>query len=220
MALLDVTVSALPTEMLDRLRSAVEAATGPDRLRGRSPYHYTFWYPLAAPPRNVVEEAVRDHLVHHIRAEVRAAAVGVEWWLGRLAPPYASNFEFGLHRDFGENPQTGALESPTLSSVMYLTDVDDGPLVVFGSQPTPDAEDREYVFPAENLYATFPGHLWHAVLARRDVRADPLAVPERRVRLTVLVNWWPYQPSDIATEPMKLVAAEYDGSMYPELQVA
>jgi hypothetical protein len=220
MALLDHTAPALPTSTLDQLRSAVAVATGPDQLRGRSPYQYTFWYSLAAPPRNVVETAVRDHLVHHVPADVRAAAVGVEWWLGRLAPPYASNFEFGLHRDFGENPQTGELESPMLSSVMYLTDVDDGPLVVFGSQPVMDAEDREYVFPAENLYVTFPGHLWHAVLSRSDVHPEPPAVPEHRVRLTVLVNWWSYQPSDAADEPMKQVAAEYDGSMYPELRVA
>lgn len=220
MALLAHTASALPAETLDRLRSAVAEATGPDQLRGRSPYHYTFWYSLDTPPRNVVEAAVRDHLVHHIPPEVRAAAAGVEWWLGRLSPPYASNFEFGLHRDIGEDPETGGLDSPMLSSVMYLTDVDDGPLVVFGSEPALDADDKEFVFPEENLYVTFPGHLWHAVLGRRDVDPVPPAVPEHRTRLTVLVNWWPFRVGDIAVEPMKRVAAAYDGSMYPELQVA
>jgi len=227
MALLDLTPSALPPDALEHLTRAVAAATAPDRLQGRNPYHYTFWYPLELQPRNVVEAAVREHLVQHVPAEVRAAAVGVEWWLGRLAPPYASNFEFGLHKDFGVNPQTGALESPMLSSVIYLTEVADGPLVVFGGQPTLDADDvqaavaayrnREYVFPAENLFAKFPGHLWHAVLSRRDVRDDPPAVPESRVRLTVLMNWWAFQPSDIATKPMKMVAADFDGSVYPEL---
>ena len=117
----------------------------------------------------MVEAAVRNHLVHHIPAEVRAAAVGVGWWLGRLASPYASNFEFGLHREIGQDQETGALESRMLSSVMYLADVDDGPLV-FGGEPSPDAQG--------------------------------------------------YQPGDLAAEPMKHVAAVYDGSMYPELQAA
>ncbi|MET8468673.1 hypothetical protein ABZY90_12155 [Streptomyces sp. NPDC006422] len=220
MGLIAHTAQALPDETLDQLRSAVARATRSDRLGGRSPYHYTFWYDLRTPPRNLVEAAVREHLVHHIPAEVREKAVGVEWWLGRLTPPYASNFEFGLHRDIGEDPETMELVSPTLSSVMYLTEVADGPLLVFGSEPTPDAADREHVFPAENLYVTFPGHLWHAVGNRGDVHREPPAVPEHRERLTVLVNWWTYRPGDIAAEPMKQVAAPYDGSMYPELRAA
>ncbi|MEU8507377.1 hypothetical protein AB0C40_22140 [Streptomyces brevispora] len=220
MALIARTAQALPDETLDQLRSAVAMATRHDRLGGRNPYHYTFWYSLGTPPRNLVEAAVRNHLVHHIPAEVRAAAVGVEWWLGRLAPPYASNFEFGLHRDIGEDPETGGLDSPMLSSVVYLTDVDDGPLVVFGGEPSPGEQDREFVFPARNLYVTFPGHLWHSVGSRADVHQEPPTAPEHRERLTVLVNWWPYEPGDIAAEPMKQVAAAYDGSMYPELRAA
>jgi hypothetical protein len=220
MALIAHTAQALPDTTLAQLRSAVAMATRPDRLDGRSPYHYTFWYALDTPPRNLVEAAVRDHLVHHIPAPVREAAVGVEWWLGRLTPPYDANFEFGLHRDIGEDPRTGELVSPTLSSVMYLTEVADGPLLVFGSEPVLDAPDREHAFPAENLYVTFPGHLWHAVGNRADVHPEPPAAPEHRERLTVLVNWWTYQPGDIAAEPMKQVAAAYDGSMYPELRAA
>lgn len=217
MTLLELRRSALPLDSLTQLRSAVAGATEPDRLEGRYPYHYTFWYPLSTTPSNLIETAVQDHLIHHIPAGVRAAAAGVEWWLGRLDPPYATNFEFGLHHDIGENPETGALESPMLSTVLYLTDVDDGPLLVFDGVPDPAAENQEHVFPAANLYAMFPGHLWHSVASRREVGAGEPAVPERRLRLTVLVNWWPYRPSDLAVEPMKQVAADYDGSMYPEL---
>lgn len=217
MALLELASSALPADTLDRLRAAVAAATAPARMGGGSPYHYTFWYGLGDEPRCVVEAAVRDHLADRVPAGVRAEAVGVEWWLGRLAPPYGPNFEFGLHRDFGENPATGELESPLLSSVMYLTSVDDGPLLVFGGQPDLDDPDKEYVFPTANVYAKFPGDLWHVIASRKELG---LRVPETsadELRLTFLVNWWPYQPSDIATEPMKLVAAAYDGSVYPEL---
>jgi len=57
------------------------------------------------------------------------------------------------------------------------------------------------------------------VASRKDVRAPERAVPEDRLRLSVLVNWWPYQPSDVAVEPMKRVAGAYDGTMYPELLV-
>lgn len=222
MGLLELTPEALPQDALDGLRASVAAATEPDRMGGGSPYHFTFWYSLLDSPRNAVELAVRDHLVHHVPAEVRTKAVGVEWWLGRLAPPYSTNFEFGLHRDFGENPATGALESPMLSSVLYLTSVDDGPLLVFGGRPALDSPDREHVFPQANLYAKFSGDLWHVIAGRDELSLeapDTPDAPDDRLRLSVLVNWWPYRPSDEATEPMKKVAADYDGNIYPELAV-
>jgi len=34
----------------------------------------------------------------------------------------------------------------------------------------------------------------------------------------VVVNWWPYRLSAEVTEPMKLIAGEYDGTIYPELR--
>lgn len=217
MALLDLTEPALPGEFLADLREAVAAATEPDRLQGRSPYHYTFWYDLSAPPGNAVEEMVARHLVDAVPADVRDGVVGVEWWLGRLSAPYATNFEFGVHRDFGEHPDTGERASPALSSVLYLTTVEDGPLVVFPGAPSVADDGQEHVFPRENLFAKFPGHLWHGVLSRTDVGDDAAGVRETRTRLSVLVNWWPFRPSTEATAPMKLVAADFDGSVYPEL---
>lgn len=217
MALLHVTSASLPVETLNALHDAVSAATDPDRLDGASPYHSTFWFDLASAPTNLVARVVLTELRNQVPEFVRKKTVGVEWWLGRLTAPYATNFEFGAHRDFGENPETGALESPMLSSVFYLTTVDDGPLTVFPGAPNMADDDKEFVFPRANSYAMFPGHLWHMVGSAAEVTGEP-AAPDNRVRLTVLINWWAYRPGGEATAPMKLVAADYDGTIYPELR--
>ena len=220
MTLLECTYETLSNDTLNKLRTAVYLATEPERMGGASPYHFTFWYDLAARPRNTVEEVVQGNLRQHVPETVRQQAIGVEWWLGRLSAPYAANFEFGVHRDFGEHPDTDELESPLLSSVFYLTTVDDGPLTVFPGLPNLQDEAKEYVLPQENLFVKFPGHLWHAVLSRQEVLGVAPSLPEHRLRLTVLVNWWVYRPGSEASAPMKLVAADYDGTRYPELRSA
>jgi hypothetical protein len=166
----------------------------------------------------MVEQAVAAYFLPEIPGDVRDRAVGVEWWLGRLAAPYAENFEFGVHRDFGEDPRTGVTESPMLSSVFFLTSTDDGLLTVFPSLPDLRDEQKEYAFPRANTYARFPGHLWHAVLSRNEVLGEPGPASDD-LRVTMLVNWWGYRPSGEATPPMRLVAADYDGTVYPELRI-
>ncbi len=218
MGVLRTTESTLPDETLSALRDAVDVATRALTERGGSPYHFTYWHELGAPARNAIERVV-PQLRERIPEEVRERAVGVEYWLGRTTPPYADNFEFGLHKDFGENPDTGALESPLLSSILYLTTVQDGPLIVFPAEPNLADPAKEHVFPQANLFARFPGNLWHTVASRRDVlpgdagQAEPASV----ARLTVLVNWWAYRPSSEVSEPMKLIAADFDGAVYPSL---
>jgi hypothetical protein len=219
MSLLTTTPGVLPRRVLQRVRTVVATATRPERMGalGPNPYHVTFWYALDAKPRNLVEAVVRHRLHPRLPADARGRVAGVEWWLGRLAPPYAANFDFGAHRDFGEHPASGTLESPLLSSIFYLTTVDDGALAVYAGEPF--AGGVEYFFPRENTFVFFPGHLWHAILSRRRVPgAPPSPASSTGLRLTLTVNWWPYRPAGTATPPMKLVAADYDGSVYPELR--
>lgn len=218
MGVLRTTESTLPEETLSALRDAVKVATESLSERGGSPYHFTFWYELGAPALNAIERVV-PLLRDQIPQEVRDRAVGVEYWLGRTTAPYAQNFEFGLHKDFGENPDTGALESPLLSSILYLTTVKDGPLVVFPAEPNLADPAKEHVFPQANLFARFPGNLWHTIASRQDVLPGDAAEPDSdpAARLTVLVNWWAYRPSSEVSEPMKLIAADFDGAVYPSL---
>lgn len=220
MTLIMSTPSALPPQVLNNLHNAVAAATEPDRTGGESPYHYTFWYSLSDAASNVVEALVRDHLVDHISTDVRAKATGVEWWLGRLAPPYAANFEFGIHRDRGRNPVTGALDFPLLSCVMYLTSVNDGLLLVFSGKPGLDDTTSEFLFPQANVFVQFSSNLWHVIASRRSLGIelpDTIDAFEGQLRLSVQVNWWPYRPSNAPPEPYKMVAGDYDGSVFPEL---
>jgi hypothetical protein len=202
--------------VLTDLVGAVDAATAEAGRDGVNPYHYTFWYDLSTAPRNAVEAVVRPYLLAFLPEDVQRKAVGVEYWLGRLSPPYASNFEFGVHQDVGRNPQSRELESPMISSILYLNTVNDGPLVVFPGPPNLADEAKSFVLPSENLFARFPGHLWHAVVNRADVMAGP-AVREHRTRLNVLLNWWSFRPESEVTGPMKLIAGDYDGTIFGQL---
>ncbi|MEX5712634.1 2OG-Fe(II) oxygenase [Parafrankia sp. FMc6] len=225
MALLKVIPELLPIDQLTELRDATENATSPESMgaRGPSPYHLTFWYDVRTPPRNLVERLVLNTLFPLLTEFCGQPLAGVEWWLGRLAPPYADNFEFGVHRDFGEEPGTGLLTNPTLSSVFYLTTVEDGPLVVWDGLPRQAAQGggtgSECTFPRANTFVMFPGDRWHTVSTRQAVLGRSSPSRARSPRLSVTVNAWRYRPVPAADPPMKLVAADYDGDVYPQLCV-
>ncbi|GAA2079996.1 hypothetical protein GCM10009801_37990 [Streptomyces albiaxialis] len=212
----------LPDGEADRLRNAVERATEPERLDGASSYHTTFWYAKESAPGNAVEKVIDAALRPLVPASVEAGLAGTEWWLGRLAPPYSANFAFGAHHDVGRNPATGEFENPLLSSVFYLTSVDDGALTVFTGEPDLAAPDREFVFPRANMFAMFPGTRWHAVASREDVLGKDAPHPpggaDGGLRLTVTVNWWHFRPESHAAGPMRQIAGDYTGEIYPELR--
>ncbi|MFG3256926.1 hypothetical protein [Streptomyces sp. NPDC048172] len=215
----------LPGSELERLTEAVRRATEPERVAGGSSYHTTFWYETGSEPGNAVENVIATFLRPRIPESVESALVGTEWWLGRLSAPYSENFEFGAHHDVGRNPDTGEFENPLLSSVFYLTSVDDGALAVFSGEPDLAAPDREFVFPRANMFAMFPGAQWHAVASRDDVLRDDTPHPSPspggsdELRLTVTVNWWHFRPESHAAGPMLQIAGDYTGETYPELLV-
>lgn len=217
MSILTTSSPALPEEVFQHLVESVDAATAQAERRGVNPYHYTFWYDLSTEPGNAVESVAQSYLRALLPEDIRRKAKGVEYWLGRLSPPYASNFEFGVHQDVGRNPQNHELEFPMVSSILYLNTVNDGPLVVFPGPPNLADEDKSFVFPREKLFAWFPGQLWHAVVNRSDVTAAP-AAREHVTRLNVLLNWWPFRPVGETSGPMKMIAGDYDGTIFGELE--
>jgi len=207
----------LPEDVLVRLRDTVSEATCPARTNVESSYYSTFWYDLETAPRNVVERIIRGILRTHVPDSVRADLVGIEWWLGRLDAPFGTNFKFGVHRDFGQNPATGGFDSPLMSSVFFLTTLDDGALMVFQDVPDIESAEWDHQFPTANTFAMFRGPLWHTVVNRSDFLDTPSTVVPGDLRLTITINWWHFRPSSDAGAPMKLVAADYTGEIYPEL---
>jgi len=217
MALVSKFSDVLPADEFAAVHHLVMSATEPERMAGSNPYGITFWFGLAQ-PRNVVEDVISLFLRPLLALGRNREVVGAEWWLGRLSPPYDHNFRPGAHRDSGEHPATGKLGSPVISSIFYLTTVHDGLLVVFDGEPDTSLGAHDYVMPHQNLFVTFRGDRWHSVMASRQLW--PAAPPEGDcdpVRLSLVVNWWPYRIASRPVQNMDIVGAEYDGRIYPEL---
>ncbi len=189
---------ALPPAQFARLLRRVRAL-GRERLR--QTYQTTFWYPLEAPPSNVVE-AVVPALRQHVRPR---GAVGVEWWLSRMR---ATDVQVDFHQDRDERLAlaTGKLVHPLVSSVLFLNRVRGGALAVTSEPPceenpalAPERFDCELAAPRPNRLAVFDGRLTHGVLdANNAIPTGKLPGPAR-LRLAVIVNWWHRRPKDVPT---------------------
>src|SRR5437016_7919172 len=105
---------ALPSPLFRRLVRAVQAV-GTERIEDMGSYNTTFWFPLEAKPRNIVEECVNK-----LRTMVRPGprCIGMEWWLGRLK--YGESLPFHTDRDRSLRKQTGQIVHPIWSSILYL----------------------------------------------------------------------------------------------------
>jgi hypothetical protein len=217
MELVSVTKDVLDQKYVQYLRDLVLTATEPSRLGGASPYGYTFWYDPAANPRNVIERIIHDKFYDLIPADVKNVVIGAEYWFGRLTPPYDEYRKIGAHKDLGENPNSGQIESPPHTSVFYLTTVADGALIVFRDKPQLEPRSYEYVYPEENTFVQFSGSLWHSIVSREQIPPPGFVEQTAELRLSLIVSWWPYRILGNATGPMKLVAADYEGGIYPEL---
>jgi hypothetical protein len=157
-------------------------------------YHTTFWYPLGRTPENIFES-----IVSSLKTSVHppSTVIGVEWWFSVLltnaTPQWLLSYHFDRH-DLAEK-DLHKLKHPDLSSVLFLNTVPYGELVVTdqvltekGVRPR-QPKDMIFIRPSRNLYAVFPGHLYHGVIGRmwRPVKATKL-------RVTMAVNWWTEQP--------------------------
>ena len=188
---------ALPPRHFARLARAIRRL-GTERLR--TSYETTFWFPLGAPPTNVVEEAVIE-----LRRFVPGlqGIVGVEWWLSRM---YTSNVQVDFHvdRDNALFARTGRTVSPPVSSLLYLNRCRGGLLAVT-SEPAndanpalaPDVQDFDFATPAPNRFVHFPGRLTHGVLDANNELPGRRLPRERTLRLAIAINWWQRPPLDV-----------------------
>ncbi len=189
---------ALPDTAFRRVLHAVRRLGG-ERLR--QTYQTTFWYPLGAPPSNVVEQALPT-----LRRLVRPRGViGVEWWLSRMR---ATDVQVDFHQDRDEQLAlaTGRLVHPRVSSVLFLNRVRGGVLAVTDQPPceenpskAPERFDFELAAPRPNRLAVFRGDLTHGVLdANNEIPTRRLPGPAR-LRLAVIFNWWHRRPRGLRT---------------------
>jgi hypothetical protein len=157
-------------------------------------YHTTFWYPFDRRPANLFESVV-DELKP--LAGPSSRVVGAEWWFSVLMTNATPQWLLPCHfdrNDLAEKNWT-KLKHPEKSSVLFLNAVPYGELVVTdqvltesGARPK-QPNDMLFIQPRRNLYAVFPGHLYHGVIGRmwRPRRSTKL-------RVTMAVNYWTERP--------------------------
>jgi hypothetical protein len=157
-------------------------------------YHTTFWYPLDREPENIFESIVTSLKA---LAEPSADVTGVEWWFSVLLTNSTPQWLLPCHfdrNDLGEK-DLSKLRYPDKASVLFLNAVPYGELVVTdqvqtekGARPK-QPKDMVFIRPSRNLYAVFPGQLYHGVIGRmwRPIKATEL-------RITMAVNYWSERP--------------------------
>jgi len=213
---IDLYTDVLPEAPFRRLVRAVREV-GSERLADS--YRTNFWYPLGARPRNLVEE-----VIERLRPVVRPSrgCVGVEWWLGRL--PYGRSLPLHFDRDMTLEKRTGRVVHPQWSSILYLNRFPSSPTVILHQVLGRDRKSLvpavprygKVVRPVPNQYVVYRGDLYHGVVAsgasrRRAARLRGDARKSRRLRLTLLINYWDRRP-------LPPVCREYTGAIYGALR--
>lgn len=158
-------------------------------------YRTTFWYALDREPDSVFERTVR-----HLKtlADPSSEVAGIEWWFSVVEINTTPQWLLPCHFDRADISDKGssAARNPEFASVFFLNAVPYGELVVTdqvltekGRRPR-QPEAMDFVLPKENLYAVFPGHLYHGVIGRMW---RPLQ--EGGLRISMAVNYWAEKPS-------------------------
>ncbi len=158
-------------------------------------YRTTFWYPLERKPENIFESIAGSLKT---LANPSSNVIGVEWWFSVLRTNATPEWLLPCHFDRNdlEEKDVRKLKHPDRASVLFLNTVPYGELVVTdqvltekGARPK-QPKDMRFIRPSKNLYAVFPGHLYHGVIGRmwRPVKTTKL-------RITMAVNWWTEQPN-------------------------
>jgi hypothetical protein len=197
-SLVEVVDDALGPAFFGRLRRAI-VALGTEGIRRT--YQTTFWFPLDATPAAVPELAVRA-----LDARFRAhGARGVEWWLSRM---WTHDVRVDFHRDRDERLALagGPDRHPRVSSVLFLNRVQGGALAVTAQPPEPANPamvplplEADLVGPRPNRLAMFDGRLTHGVLDARNRVPTSRLRARGELRLTLVMNGWARQPTDVPT---------------------
>ena len=157
-------------------------------------YRTTFWFPLDRDPANVFESVARN-LVGLANPSTRV--IGVEWWFSVLLTNKTPQWLLRCHFDRNDlkEKDTRRLTHPEKGSVLFLNAVPYGELVITdqvlsssGTRPRQPKEMR-FIQPERNLYAVFPGHLYHGVIGRMW---RPLE--DTQLRVSMAVNYWTEKP--------------------------
>jgi len=212
---IDLYSDVLPKPLFRRLVGAVREV-GTERLADS--YRTNFWFRLGARPGNLVEE-----IIERLRPLVRPGrrCVGVEWWLGRL--PYGRPLPMHFDRDMTLEKRKGQVVHPLWSSILYLNAFPSSPTVILDQVLGRDRKSLvpaaprygKVVRPVPNQYVVYRGDLYHGVLptraARRRAALLKKAKKPRRLRLTLLINYWDRRP-------LPPVCRDYTGEVYAALR--
>ena len=163
------------------------------------------WHPLEAVSSDsllggTIEQVLR--LSGALGGEVRARAVGAEFWTQRVSPHKPCKLHWDADELLGQS--AGRLETPLMSSIVYVGD-EGGPTVMVGRGPADalaaHAAWRERCWlswPHAGQVAVFPGEMLHGVLPLAAARPSAL-------RQTVLINLWARRPHELRTLPPHLM---------------
>jgi hypothetical protein len=146
------------------------------------------WYSLDQRPRNLFEQVI-THLWSV--AKPGTACRGAEYWF-RVQ---AANTGFHFHFDRDESVADHVV-SPTMSSILYLSDAG-GPTLIVDAGPSRTRAPKRGVgiFPRRRRFATFPGELFHGVWPGEASRWP---------RVAFYVNWWMHRPVACTDPPHRL----------------
>jgi hypothetical protein len=173
--------AAVPDALALRARRAI-ARLGSERFRDS--YFTTFWLPRGAKPAHPLEELV----VALWKVARPRGCSGAEWWVGR-----AFTHRLPIEFHFDQDVKGRKLRHPRVSSVFFFNRVRGGHLAVTDQRPGDrEASRLQAVKPRRNRYALFRGDLLHGVLDARGTVA-------RRMRITLVVNYWERRPTGVPT---------------------
>jgi hypothetical protein len=158
-------------------------------------YGTTFWYPLEREPENIFELAIRSLKE---KANPSDNVIGIEWWFSVLLTNSTPQWLLGCHfdRDNVFEKDIKKINHPEFSSVLFMNSVPYGELVITDQILTEDGistrqpKEMRFIQPRKNVYAVFPGHLYHGVIGRMW---RPYS--DTRLRITMAVNYWTEKPA-------------------------
>tara|TARA_R110002073_G_scaffold312478_1_gene483933 strand:+ start:513 stop:1163 length:651 start_codon:yes stop_codon:yes gene_type:complete len=158
-------------------------------------YGSTFWTDISSPTLSSVETILVE-LVQYANISV-SRCDGIEWWLSvqdvNKTPQWLLRPHFDrddISKSMSENSR-----SPEMSSVLFLNDLPYGELVVMdqkflkGSIVPDEPTSMTFIRPERNLYAVFPGYLYHGVIGRMW---RPYC--QCSLRITIAINYWRNKP--------------------------
>ena len=201
--------NALPEALL-----VAVTASAPELLSHTADSHHTtykfgkrntWWLPLKnekgkrPKPRSALEAAV--HYLFDLEFGGKSTPiVGAEWWF--QDQPLAGSIGYHYDKDEAYASEHMTMRFPEVSTVTYLTDVGAPTLVL--NQTTPDGNEEvppvpamaALIHPSRNKHLLFRGNLHHGVTGEllRSAPGGTSGSEAGNRRLTLLINYWRYQP--------------------------